>query len=186
MTTFWFVVSLDVLSMPRVVVLTIRSSTLLRFRARMMYDRRRDHPFINTTLQSTSPSPYPIPILISLSPSPYPHPQPQLNPTQHIPITIPHPLLHTHTHTHIHTPYPYPYPYPPPSPSLCVRTQVTGEPLMQRKDDNPTTLKTRLSAYHDATSPVIDYYRRRGLVNTIAASKPREDVTKDILSGLEK
>ena len=31
---------------------------------------------------------------------------------------------------------------------------VTGEPLMQRKDDNAETLKSRLSAFHAQTAPV--------------------------------
>jgi adenylate kinase len=31
---------------------------------------------------------------------------------------------------------------------------ITGEPLMQRKDDNAETLKSRLAAYHAQTTPV--------------------------------
>ena len=31
---------------------------------------------------------------------------------------------------------------------------VTGEPLVQRKDDNAETLKSRLAAFHAQTTPV--------------------------------
>jgi adenylate kinase len=31
---------------------------------------------------------------------------------------------------------------------------ITGEPLIQRKDDNAETLKSRLSAFHQQTAPV--------------------------------
>jgi hypothetical protein len=34
------------------------------------------------------------------------------------------------------------------------RDDVTGEPLMQRKDDNADTLKNRLKAFHAQTKPV--------------------------------
>ncbi|KAK3234017.1 hypothetical protein CYMTET_55717 [Cymbomonas tetramitiformis] len=36
---------------------------------------------------------------------------------------------------------------------------LTGEPLMQRKDDNAETLKSRLAAFHAQTTPVINYYK---------------------------
>ena len=40
---------------------------------------------------------------------------------------------------------------PPKTPG---KDDVTGEPLMQRKDDNAETLKKRLEAYHRDTVPV--------------------------------
>ena len=33
---------------------------------------------------------------------------------------------------------------------------MTGEPLIQRSDDNADTLKKRLGTYHDQTGPVTD------------------------------
>jgi len=39
----------------------------------------------------------------------------------------------------------------------------TGEPLIQRSDDNTETLKKRLKSYHDMTTPVVEYYKRRGI-----------------------
>jgi len=36
---------------------------------------------------------------------------------------------------------------------------VTGEPLVQRDDDQEETVKKRLDVYHEQTEPLIDYYR---------------------------
>ncbi len=35
----------------------------------------------------------------------------------------------------------------------------TGEPLVQRKDDNEETVRRRLEIYHEQTAPLIDYYQ---------------------------
>lgn len=59
---------------------------------------------------------------------------------------------------------------------------MTGEPLIQRKDDNAEALKTRLTAYHKTTLPVINYYAERGLVGKINAANAKEVVTQDILT----
>lgn len=34
----------------------------------------------------------------------------------------------------------------------------TGEPLVQRKDDEEATVRTRLDVYHSQTRPLVDYY----------------------------
>jgi adenylate kinase len=44
-----------------------------------------------------------------------------------------------------------------------MKDDVTGEPLIQRSDDNAETLKKRLKSYHDMTTPVVEYYKRRGM-----------------------
>tara|TARA_B100001113_G_scaffold215880_1_gene177062 strand:+ start:4035 stop:4679 length:645 start_codon:yes stop_codon:yes gene_type:complete len=36
----------------------------------------------------------------------------------------------------------------------------TGEPLIQRADDNEETVKKRLEIYHEQTSPLIDFYKK--------------------------
>jgi adenylate kinase len=41
---------------------------------------------------------------------------------------------------------------------------VTGEPLVRRSDDNPNSIRKRLQTYHEATEPLIDYYKRTGLL----------------------
>lgn len=39
-------------------------------------------------------------------------------------------------------------------PKVPGKDDVTGEPLIRRKDDNAETLKARLSAFHSQTKPV--------------------------------
>jgi len=43
--------------------------------------------------------------------------------------------------------------------------KLRGELL--RADDNPEVLKQRLTAYHDQTAPLVDYYRRQGSLRTV-------------------
>ncbi|XP_055336952.1 adenylate kinase-like [Paramacrobiotus metropolitanus] len=57
---------------------------------------------------------------------------------------------------------------------------VTGEPLERRSDDNVQTLNKRLTAYHDQTAPLINYYQKRYLHHRIDASKPPDAVETDI------
>ena len=40
----------------------------------------------------------------------------------------------------------------------------TGEPLIQRPDDNEETVRKRLAIYHEQTSPLIDFYKKSSLV----------------------
>ena len=40
----------------------------------------------------------------------------------------------------------------------------TGEPLIQRQDDNEETVRKRLAIYHDQTSPLVDFYKKSSLV----------------------
>ncbi|KAK9117501.1 hypothetical protein Sjap_016448 [Stephania japonica] len=61
---------------------------------------------------------------------------------------------------------------------------VTGEPLIQRKDDTTAVLKSRLEAFHRQTQPVIDYYAQKGVVKTISAEKPPQEVTSEVQKAL--
>lgn len=67
-------------------------------------------------------------------------------------------------------------------PKVAGVDDVTGEPLVKRKDDNAETLKSRLSAFHAQTSPVIAFYKDK--VVTIKADKPQEDVATQIRKAL--
>ncbi|MBA0834877.1 hypothetical protein Goarm_007198 [Gossypium armourianum] len=57
---------------------------------------------------------------------------------------------------------------------------VTGEPLIQRKDDTAAVLKSRLESFHRQTQPVINYYSKKGIVATLHAEKPLTDVTDEV------
>lgn len=48
---------------------------------------------------------------------------------------------------------------PPPSADTC----ECGEGLVQREDDNETTVRSRLEVYHSQTAPLQDYYEKQGL-----------------------
>jgi len=60
---------------------------------------------------------------------------------------------------------------PPKKPGV---DDVTGEPLIQRSDDNVETLRKRLDAFHKQTGPVVDYYKKKGIWTGIdAAQSPK-------------
>lgn len=61
-------------------------------------------------------------------------------------------------------------------------TQLTGEPLVRRTDDNPEALKKRLDSYHKQTKPLADYYAKRGLHVAVDASQPPKMVFAAIQS----
>ncbi|KAL4458463.1 hypothetical protein ABPG75_013328 [Micractinium tetrahymenae] len=63
-------------------------------------------------------------------------------------------------------------------PKVAGVDDVTGEPLVKRKDDNAETLKSRLSAFHAQTAPVIAYYKNK--VVNIKADRPQEDVAEQV------
>jgi adenylate kinase len=66
-------------------------------------------------------------------------------------------------------------------PKETMKDDVTGEPLIQRTDDNADTLKKRLSTYHQQTGPVVGYYKTKGIWSGIDASQDPEHVWKSIL-----
>ena len=67
-----------------------------------------------------------------------------------------------------------------------MKDDVSGEPLIQRSDDNEDALKKRLSTYHEQTAPVTDYYRKTGIWKAVDASQQPGDVWKSILGYLDK
>lgn len=61
-------------------------------------------------------------------------------------------------------------------PKNYMKDDITGEPLIKRSDDNAETLKKRLQTYHEQTTPLIDYYSKKGIHYSIDAAKPPEQV----------
>lgn len=59
-----------------------------------------------------------------------------------------------------------------------------GGPLIQRDDDKPETVTTRLEVYDRQTSPLVDYYRRTGKLVEVDALAPIPAVTEEIVSKL--
>jgi len=56
-------------------------------------------------------------------------------------------------------------------PKKPMTDDVTGEPLIQRSDDNVETLRKRLGAFHQQTGPVVEYYKKKGLWHGIDAAQ---------------
>ncbi|XP_068809558.1 adenylate kinase 4, mitochondrial isoform X2 [Struthio camelus] len=48
---------------------------------------------------------------------------------------------------------------------------LTGEPLVQREDDKPEAVAARLRKYKDAAKPVIELYRRRGVLHSFSGTE---------------
>ena len=63
----------------------------------------------------------------------------------------------------------------------CVRN---GGQLLQRDDDNETTIAKRLKVYAEQTEPLIAYYRGAGLLRTVAAEGAVEAVYASLVSTL--
>lgn len=57
---------------------------------------------------------------------------------------------------------------------------------MQRSDDTEAALKKRLDVYHKQTSPLVEYYSKRGLLTTLTAEQKAEAVYAKIQESLKK
>jgi adenylate kinase len=64
---------------------------------------------------------------------------------------------------------------------------VTGEPLILRKDDEPATVKKRLQLYHELTEPLVAFYDDVSSVHCIKVDgvHPVLEVTEAIFKSLE-
>ncbi|MBR4211590.1 MAG: adenylate kinase [Oscillibacter sp.] len=71
---------------------------------------------------------------------------------------------------------------PPKQEGVCDRC---GGKLVQRKDDAPETVKSRLDVYHQETEPLKDFYARRNLLKTVENQSTVEATTAAILKVLE-
>jgi adenylate kinase len=70
---------------------------------------------------------------------------------------------------------------PPKRTGLC---DVCDSTLFQRDDDRPEAIRTRMEAYESLTLPVVEYYRREGLLLTIQAEETPEQMLVHTLKAL--
>jgi len=61
-----------------------------------------------------------------------------------------------------------------------------GKELIQRPDDRPDTIENRLSIYQKDTAPLIEFYRKRGLLNPVQCEGEFDEVMGRIFASLEK
>ena len=55
-----------------------------------------------------------------------------------------------------------------------------------REDDTLKAIRKRIELFHKVTEPVIEYYRKKGLLVEIDGEKSIEDITKEILDQVKK
>jgi adenylate kinase len=70
-------------------------------------------------------------------------------------------------------------------PKVAGKDDLTGEDLIQRKDDNEETLRSRLATFHEHTVPVAAYYREQhklvDLNANLSPDKVWEQISDDLL-----
>ena len=71
---------------------------------------------------------------------------------------------------------------PPKKEGVC---DACGTELVLRNDDKPETVKNRLNVYHEATQPLIDFYKAQGALREVDGTKDMKDVFAAIVEILE-
>lgn len=72
---------------------------------------------------------------------------------------------------------------PPQKEGVCDRC---GKELVLRDDDREETVLNRLKVYHDQTQPLIQFYKEKGVLQTVDGTKPMQEVFDSITAILEK
>ena len=68
---------------------------------------------------------------------------------------------------------------PPKKDGIC---DVCGTVLIQRNDDKPETIESRLAVYHEQTAPLIKYYEGQNLLSELEGSGAVNDVQRRLLA----
>ncbi len=72
---------------------------------------------------------------------------------------------------------------PPKQEGICDKC---GSELVQRKDDNVETVKSRLNSYFEQTSPLVEYYEKQGNLYSALVSKTIDKLGKDVAEDVAK
>lgn len=70
---------------------------------------------------------------------------------------------------------------PPKREGVC---DACGAALVQRADDKPETVKSRLKTYHEETEPLKGYYEAKGIVRMVANQPTIEKTTQVVFAAL--
>jgi adenylate kinase len=70
-------------------------------------------------------------------------------------------------------------------PRVAGRCDACGGELSQRTDDEEATVRRRLAVYARDTRPLVDYYRRRGLLTTISGAGTMDAVHAELVTAAE-
>src|SRR3954447_20519121 len=71
---------------------------------------------------------------------------------------------------------------PPQKEGVC---DLCGEPLIQREDDRPESIRVRMQAYEESTRPLADYYQQTGRLLTVSADGSPEAILERSLKSLQ-
>ncbi len=71
---------------------------------------------------------------------------------------------------------------PPKKPGIC---DNCGGALLQRPDDQRDTILKRLEVFQRQTSDLVAYYEKRGLLQRVDSSGPRDETVADIMKRLQ-
>ncbi|MCI4364190.1 MAG: adenylate kinase [Thermoplasmata archaeon] len=72
---------------------------------------------------------------------------------------------------------------PPKVPGRC---DEDGSPLLQRSDDAPEAVRTRLRTYREQTEPLLEFYRSTGQLRSIDASGTTTEVGHRLREALDR
>jgi len=70
--------------------------------------------------------------------------------------------------------------------SVVMRRLLARAALERRSDDTEEIIRRRLAVYHQVTHPILAWYAERGIVVSVDAMRPAEQVGREILDALEK
>jgi adenylate kinase len=65
-------------------------------------------------------------------------------------------------------------------PNIEGKCDICGSDVLQRKDDEETTVKERLEIYDNQTQPLINYYKAKNLLSIVDGTQAINDVFKTI------
>lgn len=68
---------------------------------------------------------------------------------------------------------------PPKKDGIC---DVCGTELIQRNDDKPETIESRLAVFHEQTAPLIDYYKARNLLSELESTGSVDQVQERLVA----
>ncbi len=72
---------------------------------------------------------------------------------------------------------------PPKKEEVCDKD---GSKLLHRADDNEHTIRQRLVAYENQTSPLVEYYKKKGSLHIVDGSKEPADIARDLINFLRR
>jgi adenylate kinase len=66
-----------------------------------------------------------------------------------------------------------------------IRRLLARAALEHRADDTEEVIRRRLALYHEVTHPIVSWYGERGILVSVDAVRPAEQVGREILAALE-